>query len=231
MTWLHGFQGENVLPKIRVAIIESPNPIDLFAGRSEARALEATCKLMGHEAISFVVKSRMEFKDVIKFLASSDSNHDIFEGNIPLFLHISSHGNTGCVAIGGDEVKWGELLQDLTPLLMNSAYEGQLAISISACGSGGNSVSNHAVRFLDENPSAKIPAYIFSILGEHVNWDDALIGWSLLYHMISRVGIRDHRKIIQSIKKIAACTDVEFSYRRWSAAKQRYCMPKMVRPN
>ena len=219
------------MPKIRVAIIESPNPIDLFAGRSEAKALEATCKLMGHEAISFVVKSRREFKEVINFLASSDSNHDILEGDIPLFLHISSHGNTDCVAIGGDAVGWGGLLQDLTPLLMNSAYEGKLAISISACGSGGNSVSNHAVKFLDKHPTAKIPAYIFSILGDHVNWDDALIGWSLLYHMISKVGIRDHRKIIQSIKKIAACTDVEFSYRRWSVPKQSYRMPKIMRPD
>lgn len=86
------------MPKIRIVIIESPNSIDLFDGRSEAKALKATCNLMGHQAISFFAKSKADFKSIINYLASSDSSHAERYPSLPLFLHISSHGNSGCVS-------------------------------------------------------------------------------------------------------------------------------------
>jgi len=102
---------------IRIAIIESPSPIDLFDRRSEAKALEANCNLIGHQAISFFGKSHLNFQSVVKYLASSDSIHVSQGPSLPLFLHISSHGNSECVAFGGDVVNWDELARDLTPLL------------------------------------------------------------------------------------------------------------------
>jgi hypothetical protein len=189
------------MPNIRIAIIESPNPIDLFDSRSEAKALEASCNLFGHPAISFFAKTRAEFQSIVKYLASSDSAHASKSPSSPLFLHISSHGNTGCVAFGGDVVAWDELTQDLTPLLRNSDYSGKFALSLSTCGSGENSLSTHVQKMLKTSPEIKMPSYIFSILGETVNWDDALIGWTLLYHKLSKTSITNRSFIIDALKK------------------------------
>jgi hypothetical protein len=210
------------MSKIRVAIIESPNPIDLFDGRSEAKALEASCNLIGHQAISFFAKSRADFQSIVKYLASSDSIHAASNPSLPLFLHISSHGNAGCVAFGGDVVTWDDLTKDLTPLLENSDYDGKFALSLSACGSGENSLSIHAKKIFGKSSDIKMPSYIFSILGEVVSWDDALIAWTLLYHKISKIGIANRESIMDALEKIEACSDVRFTYRRWDAAEAKY---------
>lgn len=113
-------------------------------------------------------------------------------------------------------------MKDLIPFLKNSNYDGKFALSISACGSGDNSISIHTKKALSHFPNAKMPSYIFSILGETVAWDDALIGWTLLYHKISQVGIQKRENIIDAIDKIQACTNVAFSYRRWSDEDGKY---------
>lgn len=210
------------MSKIRIAIIESPNPIDLFDGRSEAKALEASCNLIGHQAISFFAKSRSDFQSIVKYLASSDSIHASRNPSLPLFLHISSHGNAGCVAFGGDVISWDDLTKDLTPLLENSEYSGKLALSISACGSGENSLSIHTKKIFGTSSEIKMPSYIFSILGESVNWDDALIGWTILYHKISKIGITNPALIIDALGKIETCAGVRFTYRRWNEVEGKY---------
>jgi hypothetical protein len=210
------------MKKLRVAIIESPNPIDLFDGRSEAKALEASCNLMGHHAISFFVKSREDFQSTIRYLASSDSIHANRDPSLPLVLHISSHGNTGCVAFGSDVISWSELNKDLMPLLQNTEYIGKLVLSLSACGSGENTISTHTKKMQSNSPEIKVPCYIFSILGDTVNWDDALIGWNILYHKISKFGLDDKGHIMESLEKIKECVEVEFAYRRWKEDEGKY---------
>lgn len=203
------------MSKIRIAFIESPNPLDLFDGRSEAKALEICCNQMGHQVVSFFAKSRAEFKSIVHYLASADSIHAQKSGSLPLFLHLSSHGNDGIVAFGSDNVEWDGLVSDLMPLLNNSTYSGKLALSISSCGSGENSISRHAKNAFEANPQIKMPAYIFSILGETLYWDDALISWSLLYHKIAQVGIQKPDEIKKALTEIKDCVGIEFAYRRW----------------
>lgn len=210
------------MKKLRIAIIESPNPIDLFDARSEAKALEASCNLMGHHAISFFVKSKEDFQSTIRYIASSDSVHADRNPSLPLVLHISSHGNTGCVAFGSDVIYWSELNKYLMPLLQNTEYSGKLVLSLSACGSGENKISAHTKKMQLNSPSIKVPCYIFSILGDTVNWDDALIGWNILYHKISKFGLDDKTNIMESLEKIKECVEVEFAYRRWNENERKY---------
>jgi hypothetical protein len=210
------------MSKIRIAIIESPNPIDLFDNRSEAKALEASCSLMRHHAISFFVKSRIDFQSTINYLASADSIHASRNPSLPFFLHISSHGNSGCVALGKDVISWDDLTKDLTPLLENPDYSGKLVLSLSTCGSGENSLSVHAKKLHKTSPEIKMPSYIFSILGDTVNWDDALIAWNILYHKISKFGIENKGLIVDALEKIEKCVGVKFAYRRWSEDEGKY---------
>ncbi|NCC84949.1 MAG: hypothetical protein EOM03_12615 [Clostridia bacterium] len=207
---------------IRLAIIESPNPMDIFNGTSEAKALEASCKLMGHEAVSFLVRSRREFQETCNYLSSISSRHATQSKKAPFFIHISSHGNNECVAFGHDSIGWEELTEDLMPILKRDNYQGKFALSISACGSGDNTISTYVKNAIDKNKKKKLPKYIFSILGDEVNWDDALVGWILLYHKISSTGISNKTKVIDAIKKIHSCLNIQFAYKRLEESEEKY---------
>lgn len=208
--------------RVRIAIIESPNPMDLFDSRSEAKALEASCRLLGHETVSFFAKSRSDFQDICKYLAVSDSKHSNRNKNAPLFIHISSHGNEGCVSFGPNDLSWEELTQDLLPLFAIENYKGSMALAISACGSGENQISSYTNKALRKNNGLIVPQYIFSILGCSVNWDDALVAWILLYHKVSSIGIENKAAIIKALEEIDDCIKVKFAYKRWDKKKHKY---------
>ena len=209
------------MPRLRLAIVESPNPIDLFEDRSEAHALAATCRLMGHQAASFFVRSRREFKETIRYLASADSEHAERYPSLPLILHISSHGNSGWMAVGPDAISWEELVEDIKPLIENPDYKGKLVLSLSSCGSGSNTISK-SIRRVHGDEAERLPTYIFSITGDSVNWDDALIAWNLLYLKLSQVGLVDRGKVMTALKEVLAGTGVIFSYSRWSDGDKKY---------
>lgn len=207
---------------VRIAIIESPNPMDLFDERSEASALAASCKLIGHQAVAFLAKSRFDFQETCRYLASSASMHSKRNKKAPLFVHISSHGNPGCVAFGADAIDWSDLAEDLLPLYENEGYSGRVALALSACGSGENRISTHTKRALRDHPDMKVPKYIFSLLGTTVNWDDALMAWTLFYHKISSTGIENKEKVIAALESIQDCVGVQFTYRRWDEKTKSY---------
>lgn len=209
------------MPRLRLAIVESPNPIDIFEDRSEAHALAASCRLMGHQATAFFVRSRREFSETICYLASANSVHAERYENLPLILHISSHGNSGCVAVGQDSISWDELVEDITPLIENPDYKGKLVLSLSSCDSGSNKLSAH-ISQAHRADGRTLPAYIFSIISKTVQWDDALIAWNLLYLKLSRVNLRNSIDVRQALKEVLAGTSVEFSYSRWSEEKEKY---------
>jgi len=196
--------------------------MDLFDGRSEANALEATCKLLGHETVSFFAKSRSDFQDICKYLAASDSKHSIRNKKAPLFIHISSHGNEECVSFGPDDLSWEKLTADLLPLFANENYKGSIALAISACGSGENQISNYTNKALRKDQELTVPKYIFSILSCSVDWDVALVAWTLLYHKISYIGIENKDAVIKALEEIESCVNVRFAYKRWDKNKHKY---------
>lgn len=209
------------MPRLRLAVVESPNPIDIFENRSEAHALTASCRLMGHQATSFFVRSRREFKETIRYIASADSMHAEQFQSLPLILHISAHGNQGRMAIGQDAISWKSLVDDITPLIENPDYKGKLILSISSCDSGSNTLSK-SISQAHGDEGKKLPAYIFSIFGDTVQWDDALIAWNLLYLKLSRVGLSSQNQVQQAMDEVFAGTDTKFLYSRWSDEHKKY---------
>jgi hypothetical protein len=199
------------MAKIKIAVVESPNPIDLFDGRSESEGLVSACKLIGHQSISFFAKSRREFKEICQYLASADTKHASRNPSAPLFLHLSCHGNNEGIAFGSSDLTWKALVQEVEPILNNSYYKGNFALSISSCGSGEHDIDEHILNRIEEDDSIKIPQYIFSIPGCSVNWDDALIGWVLFYHKLSSIKLVDKTNIQKALN-----TDFRAGYNRHS---------------
>ncbi|WP_186165618.1 hypothetical protein [Burkholderia gladioli] len=210
------------MPKrIRVAIIESPDPIDAFEGRTEAQALEATCKLLGHKPLSFFARSRSELQTVCNFLASADSTHASKNDNAPLFIHISCHGNNEGLGFGHDTVSWSELAEDLIPIFKNKAYRGQTVLCLSACDSDAHQVHTHLREKLPKK-GARPPAYIISTRQETAYWDDLLVAWTLFYHKIGKLDLSDFGELIDVFDSINECVQVQFLYRRWNDETQSY---------
>lgn len=210
------------MARIKIAVIESPNPIDLFDGRSESDSLVPACKLIGHQSISFLAKSRREFKEICQYLASADTTHASKYPSAPLFLHLSCHGNNKGIAFGSSDVSWKSLVQDIEPILSNPLYKGNFALAISSCGSGEHDLHEHFLDRIEEDDGAKMPQYIFSIPGDSVNWDDALVGWILFYHKLSSVSLGDRGKVQKALKDIYFGTKLKFSYHRWDENVSKY---------
>lgn len=125
------------------------------------------------------------------------------------------------MAIGPDAISWEELVDDITPLIENLDYKGKLVLSVSSCGSGSNTLSRCICRVHGDEGN-RLPAYIFSIMGDTINWDDSLIAWNLLYLKLSQVGLTNRDKVIQSLNEVLAGTGVKFSYSRWSDEDEKY---------
>ncbi|MBF0529559.1 MAG: hypothetical protein HQK55_09865 [Deltaproteobacteria bacterium] len=210
------------MAKIKLVVIESPNPIDLFDGRSESEGLVSACKLIGHQGISFFAKSREEFKEICQYISSANTKHASRNPSAPLFLHLSCHGNKTGISFGSTDLTWKDLVHDVEPILNNSYYEGNFAISISSCGSGEHDIDEHILDRIEIDDSIKIPQYIFSIPGRSVNWDDALVGWILFYHKLSNIKLGDKTNVQAALKEICKVTRLHFSYHRYDEKDKDY---------
>lgn len=210
------------MSRLRIAIVESPNPIDLFEQREESRALAESCKVMGHQTAAFFVRSRREFKETIKYLASAESVHAERYQSLPLVLHISCHGNSGCVAMGQDDIGWSDLVDDISPLFGIENYKGPLVLSLSSCDSAAHRLSRFIVDEHGAQNASKLPKYIFAIQGESVQWDDALMAWNLLYLKLSKVGLRESEPVRRALNEIMLGTTVSIRYSRWNDERSRY---------
>lgn len=192
--------------KFRIAIIESPNPIDAFVGRTEATSLCATARLLEHEALPFTIHSKQDFRNMCAYLASADSQHCQYDAK-PLVVHISAHGDGDGVAFGSDNISWEHLADELIPIFKNDFYDGRILISLSACGSGDQKIHRTLRAKLKKNTN-KWPQYIFSILGNTVNWDDALVAWTVLYHKLSGEDALERDNVKEIFESIASCLGV-----------------------
>ena len=102
---------------MRVFIVECPNPLDLLQERNEGKSLEQICKLVGHEVASFQSKSKEDLVGACRYISSIDREHDATDNpDLPLCIHISSHGEEDGLWFGKDLVSWNELLYALEPI-------------------------------------------------------------------------------------------------------------------
>lgn len=210
------------MAKLRVAVIESPNAVDLFDGRSESEALVSSCKLIGHQALLTFVRSRREFQEVCRYLGAADSRHASRNSGGPLFLHLSCHGNDDGIEFGSDFLSWADLVRDLEPVLSNDLYRGSFALSLSSCGSGSHSVDEHLLRRLASGSSLRMPQYIFSIQKDEVAWADALLGWVLLYHKLSELDLDKPSTVREALRDVLIGTGLCFFYHRWDEEHKEY---------
>lgn len=210
-------------PKGRIVLLESPNPMDLLQGRTEIQTLASACRLIGYEAASFTIRSQREFQETCQYLSTIESSHDSANAaDVPLFVHISCHGNDAGLAFGKDSVDWEELSNDIKPLCRLEDYPAGFILSISACGAGEQKLTKGLSAAFKKKKSLRPPHYLFVTDGESVRWDEATVAWVVLYHRVGKVGIEDKFEIQKALSAIKTVANMSLLYFRWDAKQKKY---------
>jgi hypothetical protein len=210
---------------MRVFILESPNPIDLLQGRSEMQSLETICRLFEHEVVTFLVKSRQEFNDTIKYISTINLKA---EPDSPICLHLSTHGNEDGLGFGEDGMDWKDLFDVLQPLYkkISKNKSGNILV-ISACGAGQQKLTreftdSHKNGSLIHRLSIKPPKYVFVTAEEEVTWQDAVVSWTILYRKLAEINLDDRNEVQNILKNIKSLEAGTIKYFRWDEQSKSY---------
>ncbi|MGF1686428.1 hypothetical protein L4C36_06995 [Photobacterium japonica] len=221
--------------KIRLFIIECVGPMDLLQDRSEAKALEKICHIIGHEVAILTAYCAEDLEKYCDYISSIDNIHVTRSKQRPLCIHLSAHGNERGVSFGRDFLNWQQLFMAMDPLFKDmEQYNGEVMISLSACGAGNQTLVNeieqeiqrHHETHCTPTPPISPPAYIFVTQGsqgdEVIYWDDATVSWTIFYHRLSKLkSIRDEdvHLILDDIEHAA---DTLLRAFKWDPMTQRY---------
>lgn len=206
---------------MKVFIIECPNPIDLLRERAEYQSLEKVCKLMGHDSASFLVKSKQELITVIKYISTIDAEHDEDDKkNEHLCIHLSTHGNRKGLVFGTDFLDWDDLAMTLEPLYNLPDYPGNLILIISSCGTNQQKFTLKIKNKIKD--THKPPQYLFVFDEEKVHWNDAVLGWTILYHQLPKINLDNKTSVQAVLKRIKQASLGNIKYYRWDNINLKY---------
>lgn len=196
--------------------------MDLLQDRSEAKALEQVCKIIGHEVAVLSAYSKSDLEKYCKYISSINTDNDKPTSKIPLCIHLSAHGNTEGVGFGSDFLKWEDLFETMKPLFTEIQYEGKVILSISSCQAGNQDLSRIISQERKYNHDISPPNYILVTADpEGVSWDDALVSWTLFYHKIAGATL-DRVTMQRTLDTVKSAVGTDLKYFRWTPEKKRY---------
>ncbi len=209
---------------MRVFIIECPNPIDLLQGRNEGNSLEQICKLVGHEVTSFHPRSKDELQTVCGYISSIDREHDDTDKpDLPVCVHISSHGEEDGLIFGKDIVSWNELMEILEPICTKkSIYRGENILIISACEAKQQKLTEKIQKKIQISKAFQPPKHFFVTADKNVYWTDAVVAWALFYNKIPKANLSKKKKIIAVLCLIEKAGLGCIYYYRWLGKNKKY---------
>ncbi len=203
----------------RVFLLESPNALDLLEGVGERSSLEHICKLFGHDVTSFLLRDAGEFHQTLMYLGAIVRHPD--PGDDPIFIHISTHGNSDGITVGADDISWKNLANKISHIYQNlDEYKGPVVLIISACGTNDQELTDRVtmeyMRDNIENP----PEYIFVFSADTIDWRDAVVTWTIFYRRVSKLDFlsddrQDIRKIQKLLRRIGRSGFGPLTYFRW----------------
>lgn len=210
-------------PRGRIIVIESPDPMDLLQGRSEAQTLTTACRIVGYETAAFTIRSSREFAETCQYIATITKDHDDAGVNqLPIFVHISCHGNDGGLAFGADFLTWDEIVVAIRSLCAMTDYPAGCVLSVSACGAGQQKISTGLSAAFKKDRAIKPPHYLFVTDSDGVGWDDATVGWLALYHRLGKLELTNKTAIQKSIDAIRDVSGLALLYFRWDKTSKQF---------
>ena len=202
---------------LRLFFVECGSPLDAIESRSESSAVGGMARLIGHSVLTFNTYSKRSLEEVCAYIGSICGTPDPTP-DAPICLHISSHGSNEGLGFGADSIGWAELLQVIQPMLTKN-YEGKRILVISACDANEQTLSKTIAEEFRRRRVAP-PQYIFCATGK-VAWDDAAVGWTLLYHLLPGIDLEQKTAVQAILRKIAA-VGLDIVYSRWDQSQKKY---------
>lgn len=208
---------------LRIFVLESPDPLDALQGRSEGPAMEAIGKLIGHEVLTFLVRSKRELEETCRYVGSFDPNHDArSEPTRPLCLHISAHGCEKGLSFGADTVEWADLATAIRPFISHRMqHKGKRIVVLSACQAEHQKLSSAIQKLARNKASVSPPEYLFCTSG-NVAWQNAAVGWTLFYHLLPDIDLEEKAAVQHVLDRIKDVGVGHFLYFRWDETKRQY---------
>lgn len=208
---------------LRIFVLECPDPLDAMQDRSEGPALLAIGRLIGHEVLGFLVRSRRELKETIRYVSSIDPDHDVRrEPERPLCLHISAHGNSQGLGFGADHITWNELATAIQPFMSKKMqHKGRRIVVLSACQAEHQKLTAAIRKLARTKRAISPPEYVFCTSGD-VEWQNAAVGWTLFYHQLPDVNLEDKTAVQKVLDRIKEVSVGHFFYFRWDEEKCGY---------
>lgn len=211
----------------RVFLLESPNPDDLLDGTSEAAPLSQLCSQFGHDFASFFVRDKKELKSTLAYISSLDTGDC---NAMPLFVHLSTHGNGDGLAFGQDFMEWPEIAKEIIKMFRcltpsDTPYGGPIVLVLSSCGSKDQRLTKLFSRVHKKDKLEWPPEYVFVFDNEKVEWRDAIVIWALFYRMVPQLDFlkKKGKSDIQSfLSKVSNLGLAELRYFRWDRTEEKY---------
>ena len=203
---------------MKVFVIESSNPLDLLDDRNEAESLLKICKMFGHKVRSFFIKSKGDLRNVLRYLSNIEAEEkDLF------CYHFSCHGNNDGLEFGSDFLSWEDFFEIIAPLVDNETLKDKFMLIISACGAVEQELTKKFTK-LDDEIKGKIspPSYIFIYDEEEVDWQDALLSWTILYHRLGNVKTIRKKDMQDLLEKMKIVEFGNLIYYRWDKNQKKY---------
>ena len=180
-------------PPAKVFLLESPNALDLLEDRGERYSLEHVCKLFGHRAVSFLVRSSSELRQTLMYLSSIGWHKDA--GKAPVFVHISVHGNSDGICVGPDDISWTDFADMISGMYNDlKRYKGPIILIISACGANKQNFTDLITKNHEDKKIKRPPQYVFVFSDKKVFWQDAVVTWTIFYREVNKLQFRKRKQ-------------------------------------
>ena len=212
----------------RIFLLESPNALDLLEGTGETTSLSQVCRLFGHEVASFLVRDRRELDQTLMYVSSVGWRKR--RGKLPMFVHLSAHGNDDGLAIGSDDVPWKKLAAMVVKTFREiyshrKPYAGPIILVVSACGTDGESLSKYLATANRDKKLRWPPEYVFVFEDTKIDWRDAVVTWTMFYREAPSINFlaADKKGDVQRLlDRVRRSGYGRLRYFRWDRQDRRY---------
>lgn len=205
----------------RVFILESPNPLDLLENRGERLALEQVCKLVGHDASTFLLRDAQELKQTFSYISSIKGDKN---DKTPLFIHVSVHGNDSEIAVGPDRITWDDLSKTVQQMYTRLRYyHGPIILILSACGASKQKLTTELTKGVNSAQKPFIPPeYVFVFSDDTVLWTDAVVTWTIFYREASKLDFTARTAVQALLNRLHKSGFGNLKYCRWDTRSKEY---------
>ena len=150
-------------------------------------------------------------------------------GDVPIFIHVSSHGTTTALSFGPDDIAWDKLTKYVIRLFRgiysHEGYEGPIVLVISACGASEQTLTKSLTQAYKRKQIEHPPEYLFVFDDTTVDWRDAVVAWTVFYREAPRIDFRcdeDSEKVQDLLNRLKRAQLANLRYFRWDYGQRTY---------